>query len=92
MTMNNSEHRWVVLIGGFSGDGSDDHSLFRLEDGETRVPIFTSQAAAENYILTRHLGEFCLLAEVIVEANVASEMTYLKTGRRITATSATQDG
>jgi hypothetical protein len=79
--------RWAVLLGGFTGDGSQEHTLFRVDSGggDSRVPIFTSQAAAEEYILHHHIGEFCLIAEVIVEARPATELAYHKTGRRIVA-------
>jgi hypothetical protein len=79
--------RWVVLVGGFTGDGSSEHSLFRTDtgNGDPRVPIFTSQAAAESYVLEHHGGDFCLIAEVIVETGAATELTYHKTGRRIIA-------
>lgn len=83
--------RWAVLVGGFTGDGSAEHQLFAVDNGrgDQRVPVFTSQAAAEQYVLQRHIGEHCLIAEVIVSATPATEMRYTRTGSRIMASNCT---
>lgn len=80
-----TDQKWIVLTGGFTGDGSREHSLFRNDAGD-RVLIFNSRAAAENHVLTSGLGKFSLIAEVIATAYPATELRF-DTGSRIVTTS-----
>lgn len=72
---------WVVIVGGYSGDGSKDHKLVRLSDGDSRVPFFNSQAAAEAFVLNHKLGENAVIAKVIVTASRATKLHYAESGR-----------
>jgi len=78
-----TEWKWIVLSGGFTGDGSSKHRLYRNEDGD-RVLVFNSHAAAEEHVLLHKLGEHAMIAEVVVEASPATELNY-KSGARLMA-------
>ena len=66
---------WVVLVGGYSGDGSAVHKLFRNK--EDRVATFNSRAHAEKYAKEHaEEGKYCLIAEIIGETQTNVEIVY----------------
>lgn len=71
--------KWVVLEGGFSGDGSRDHSLFRLQD--ERVPFFISKKAAMEFAAEK--GKYAVIAEVSVFVEPVVSMKDADTGKEI---------
>jgi hypothetical protein len=77
-----TEFKWIVLAGGFTGDGSREHQLFRNDAGD-RVLVFNSREAAERHVVD-HCAGYALIANVVAEATPAIELTY-SDGRRMVA-------
>jgi hypothetical protein len=71
--------KWVVLQGGFSGDGSQHHQLYRLE--QDRVPFFVSKQDAMDHAASK--GQHAIIAEVSVYVEPMVAMLDAETGKEI---------